>query len=69
MVSKQKFLSDNVNGLKSSKKCLNTLGTKSLIAELYFHKKRILPRIHLTNGKMIFKGRYVFDKELQILVM
>ena len=59
---KLNFLSDNVNGLKSSKKkkelkCLNTLGTKSPITESYFYRKRILQKMYIRNGEMIFKGK------------
>ena len=71
-ITELKSLSNNVNRHKSAKKelrCLNTLGAKSLITELYFYRKRILPKMHLTNSGMIFKGRYFFLMELRILVV
>ena len=71
MDSKLKFyliMLMGLNHLKKEIKCLNTLGTKSLITKSYFYRKRILLRMHLTNGEMVFKDRYFFLMELRILV-
>ena len=57
-----------LNHRKKELKCLNTLGTKSLIMESYFYRKPILQKMHITNDGMIFKDRYFFLMELQILV-
>ena len=58
-----------LNHRKKELKYLNTLGAKSLITESYFYRKRILQKMHITHGEMIFKDRYFFLMELRILVL
>ena len=58
MDSKLKFLSNNVNGVRSSKKRIKMFeyfGTKSLTTELRFYRKRFLPSMYLTNGGIILQ--------------
>ena len=72
MDSKLKFLSDNVNGLKSSKKRIKMFKyfrDKISNNEIIFLQETHSTEDALTNSEMIFKDRHFFLMELRILVV